>query len=163
MSEKNRSKSDQKRQAKKLEEVAEKLTELSPRQLARLKLRENLLEAIQTHQRLRNKEARRRNIQFLAKLMRKDSSQEIKQEIDKITGNSIIAKRDLANLESWREKLLSDNSALGDYINEYPGTKHQTLRQQVITAREAIGTGSEKLASKQLLRYLRRQMEHQEE
>ena len=146
MSEKNRSKSDQKRQAKKLEEVAEKLTELSPRQLARLKLRENLLEAIQTHQRLRNKEARRRNIQFLAKLMRKDSSQEIKQEIDKITGNSIIAKRDLANLESWREKLLSDNSALGDYINEYPGTKHQTLRQQVITAREAIGTGSEKLA-----------------
>lgn len=163
MGEKNLSKSELKRQAKKLEEVAEQLTKLNPRQLARLKLEEDLLAGIKTHQRLGNKEAKRRNIQFLAKLMRRDTSQKIGEDINKITGHSVIAKRDLANLENWRRKLLSDNSALGDYIKEYPRTKHQRLRQQVINARGAIGTAREKVASQQLLRYLRGQIEHQEE
>ena len=163
MNHENESKSELKRQAKKIEQIATNLVQLKQSQLAKLKLEKGLLDAIESYNRASSRVGKKRSIQFIAKIIRKTNAETLETKLVRITENTILDKRDLKQLEAWRIKLISDNSAIREYMEKHPDTKHQTLRQKVLKARAAIATDREKAESSQLLRFLREETERQAE
>ena len=76
-----------------------------------------------------NREARRRQMQYLGKLMRKIDPEPIQAALAKFdqTSAEYTARQHL--LEKWRDRLISENDALTQFLNEYPGADVQHLRQ----------------------------------
>ena len=64
------SRSQRKRDSAALQDLAEKLTRLAPGQWRDLPLTPDLLEALQQWRRIHDREARRRQLQYLGRLMR---------------------------------------------------------------------------------------------
>lgn len=136
------SKSEIKRDAESLKQLGASLIELSPQNLAKIPLDENLREAIQLAQRLRL-EARRRQIQFIGKLLRNLDPQPIQEALDKVENrhNQQIAL--LQKLEIIREQLLEQgDKVLNDLIDTYPTLDRQHLRNLI------RGAQKEKVANK---------------
>lgn len=125
-----------------LQDIGERLVDLTPQQLAELTLPEALHDAIAEAKTLRKFEARRRQLQYIGKLMREVDVEPIKIKLD--------AWRGLANAHSakqhavarWRARLLEDDRAFGDLAHDYPHADLQHLRALVRNAlheREANG------------------------
>ena len=102
-------------------------------------LREALVEA----RRITNFEGKRRQMQFVGKLMRKLSEESVEAVKDALNEQRMGSTKDTLALhlaESWRDRLLDDDAALQDWINDYPSTDSQQLRALVRQARKDDAT-----------------------
>lgn len=64
------SRSQKKRDSTQLQKIGEELANLAPAKLAQLPLTEDLEQAFAEYRRIKNKEAKRRHIQYIGRLMR---------------------------------------------------------------------------------------------
>ena len=129
------SKSQMKRDMLALQALGEKLVELSPDQIRQLELPENLLSAVLAAQSIKKHGAKKRQLQFIGKLMRSLDAEKIQQQLDNITLHSAQAINQLHKIEKWRERLLDDtNAALTDFLTEFPEADHQQLKTLVRNA-----------------------------
>ena len=130
------SKSQRKRDVHALQDLGASLVELNDDQLAQFDLPERLLEAIGEAQRIRNFEGRRRQMQFIGKLMRDIDPAPIRARLDIITGaareSSVLQHR----IERWRDRLLDDDDALGQFADEYPQADLQHLRSLIASVKK---------------------------
>jgi ribosome-associated protein len=123
-----------------LQDIGEQLVQLDPRRLAELSLPEALAEAILEARRMNKHGARRRQMQFIGKLMRNVDATPIQEKIELWSGVGVQNKAWLHLLERWRERLLADDQALAELRLAYPGhpgmhdLRH--LRALVRSARE---------------------------
>ncbi|MEK7876774.1 MAG: ribosome biogenesis factor YjgA [Pseudomonadota bacterium] len=141
------SKSQRKRDMQALQKIGARLVELNAEQLARIELPERLLEAILEAQRIRDFEGRRRQMQYIGKLMREVDPAPICAKLDQWHGvaHAHTASQHLA--ERWRERLLDEDDALALFANEYPGIDLQRLRSLVTSIKR------DKAASRPLRNY----------
>ena len=114
-----------------LQELGARLVDLNPGQLAQAALPERLHEAIVEAQRIRDFEGRRRQLQYIGKLMREVDPAPIRAQLEQWHGKAReqTALQHLA--ERWRERLLDDDDALALFANEYPRGDLQRLRTLV--------------------------------
>ena len=123
------SKSQMKREMLALQELGEKLVELNEQQLSQIDLSEELSTAISQAQAIKKHGAKRRQLQFIGRLMRNVDAESIQQQLDKITQNSAEAISQHHRIEQWRDRLLADgDEALTEFINTYPDADRQQLR-----------------------------------
>ena len=129
------SKSQRKRDVHALQELGAALVELNAEQLAGFVLPERLAEAIAEAQRIRNFEGRRRQMQFIGKLMREVEAAPIRAHLDVIKGvaHESTAKQHL--IERWRGRLLSEETALTEFAGEYPQCDLQRVRTLIASVR----------------------------
>jgi len=112
-----------------LQDLGERLTALSRERLARLDLPETLLGAILEAKRLEGKhEARRRQMQYVGRLMRDVDAAGIAQRLAGLEGDSPQAKARRAQLERLRERFLEDERVLGEILAWAPQADVQHLR-----------------------------------
>ncbi|HMM73546.1 MAG TPA: ribosome biogenesis factor YjgA [Rhodocyclaceae bacterium] len=111
-----------------LQDLGARLVELPDARLAALALPENLLDAIRTARRIHAHEGRRRQMQYIGRLMRSIDADPIRIAIEELDGRSAAAVAALHRLEVWRERLLDDESVLGEIVREHPSADLQTLR-----------------------------------
>ncbi len=149
------SKSERKRQAHVLQNLGKRLTELNADDLDSLPLPLELKDAIADYRRFGSFEAKRRQLQFIGKLMRDIEVEPIQNLLDRLDGTSAAARYELHELERWRERLLADPKALTDYLKAYPHADRQRLRQHLKRARQAGDERAAKTASRALFRLLR--------
>ena len=123
------SKSQKKRDMQALQDVGEKLTTLSRDQLKKVPMSERLMQALLDMLRLTKHEARRRQLQFIGKLMRDEEIAPIRAAIDALEGNSRAENARLHRLEQWRVRLLEDETVLTEIGHEHPGFDLHRLRQ----------------------------------
>ncbi len=125
------SKSQRKRDVHALQKLGTALVELNRDQLATFELPERLAEAIAEAQRIRNFEGRRRQMQFIGKLMRDVDAAPIQARLDIIRGvaHESTAKQHL--VERWRERLLDEAEALTLFAAEFPRGDLQHLRSLI--------------------------------
>ena len=97
---------------------------------------ERLLEAIGEAQRIRNFEGRRRQMQFIGKLMRDIDPAPIRARLDIITGAARESTVLQHRIERWRDRLLDDDEALGQFADEYPQTDLQHLRSLIASVKK---------------------------
>jgi ribosome-associated protein len=96
---------------------------------------EPLREAILAWQRTRTHEGRRRQMQYVGKLIRGADEAPLREAVD---DSRLGAARDALALhlaEHWRARLVADDEALGHWIAEHPATDAQRLRSLVRAAR----------------------------
>ncbi len=153
------SRSEQRREALDIRSLAEKLVALAPAHLARLPVPEELLEHIHDTQRITSHIAHKRQLQFLAKQMRRESDETLDAIRDAMEVGGDAARRETAILhkvESWRTRLLEDgDAALADLLTEFPSADRQHLRQLVRNAGEERRKNKPPHAFRELFRELR--------
>ena len=123
-----------KKQMAELQELGAELTRLNPEQLAEMALPERLQDAVLAAQRMTRFEARRRQLQYIGRLMREVDPAPIRAHLDRWQASSRKHTARLHQLERWRERLLADDAALTELAREHP-CDPQRLRTLVRNAR----------------------------
>lgn len=129
------SKTRRKKQMSDLQEVGARLVELSAEQLARLELPENLRDAIEAARGMTRHEARRRQIQYIGRIMRDVDAGPIAERLAALTAPS---KRQTALFhvaERWRQEMLADPGTVARFVSEFPDADPQRIRELVEEAR----------------------------
>lgn len=135
--EEGKSKSQVKREMHELQKLGEELVALSAAARAKVPLDDELKDALQLADKLGNKrEALRRHIQFIGRLMRTRDLEPIEQALAILRNTNQAATRQFHKVEHWRDKLLSDNDALTEFIAAYPEVDVQQLRQLIRNAKK---------------------------
>ena len=130
---------DLKRESTEIQKLGEDLLTLRTELLNRLQLPEKLVEAIAESKRITNFEGKRRQMQFIGKLMRKlepEQHEAIRVALVEQHTPSALETQTLHQAEMWRDRLLADDDALGQWINLSPSTDSQQLRALVRQARK---------------------------
>jgi ribosome-associated protein len=100
---------------------------------------DQLREALAEARRITNFEGKRRQMQYVGKLMRKLSEASIEAVKDALNEQRMGSTKDTLALhlaESWRDRLLADDAALQEWMNDYPTTDSQQMRALVRQARK---------------------------
>jgi ribosome-associated protein len=91
--------------------------------------------AIAEAQRIRNFEGRRRQMQFIGKLMREIEPAPIRARLDMLRGIALESTTLQHQVEGWRERLLVEDDALTLFADEYPQGDLQRLRSLISSVR----------------------------
>jgi ribosome-associated protein len=133
------SRTDLKRESTELQKLGESLLTLRADLVQRLQLSEKLLEALAEAKRITNFEGKRRQMQFVGKLMRgldEEALQAIRDALDEQRQGSASEALALHRAEQWREKLIASDQALQEWLAAYPETDTQQLRALIRQARK---------------------------
>lgn len=133
------SKSSKKREMHALQELGEALVALSADQLARVPISDRLLEAVRDAKRFTKHEARRRQMQYIGKLMRDIDPEPIRAQLEIFSGASKAEVARQHRLERLRDGLLEDEQRIGDIVALWPDADLQhlrTLRRNALKERE---------------------------
>ena len=150
------SKSELKRDAHELKELGARLTELNPDQLAKIPLEGRIIDAITETSRIKSHNARKRQFGFIGKLMQDQDIEAIRHQLALMDTSSEEYSRHFHILERWRERLLNDgNAALTEFLNDFPNTDPQHLRQLVRNTLKEKSEEKKATLGKKLFRYLR--------
>ncbi|MCL2021390.1 MAG: DUF615 domain-containing protein [Betaproteobacteria bacterium] len=113
-----------------LQALGEALTRLPPEQLKRMALPEKLRDAIREYQRISHHSARRRQMQYIGRLMRDEDADAISALLLDARGESAAEIAHLHRLENLRQRLLDDEAgALAHIAESYPAADLTHLRQ----------------------------------
>lgn len=123
------SKSQKKREMAALQDMGAELVELGRDQLKKIDLPEDLRDAVRDAQRFTAHEARRRQMQYIGRLMRDVDPEPIRAALDEIRGISAAAVAKSHALERLRVRLLEDETVLGEIAHAHPAADLQHLRQ----------------------------------
>lgn len=155
------SKSQLKREMTALQKLGEQLVNESPDRLRRVPMPDKLRDAILECQKIRHHEGRRRQLQFIGKIMRsldEEAVTAINRTLDSWKG---LLKADtilMHAIENQREKLLSDGSALTAFIQQYPDADIQKLRTLIRNAKKEQAENKPPKSYREIYRELKQLM-----
>lgn len=145
----DQTRTDLKKESDALQDLGEALLGLRPKLLARLQLPEKLLEALAEHKRLTNFEAKRRQMQFIGKLMRKLEESQVEAAKAALEEQRIGVSLEQTNVlvaEQWRDRLIDSDDHLGIWLDQFPATDVQQVRALMRQARKDEATAKQKAA-----------------
>lgn len=116
--------------------LGEALLTLRADLMARLDLPAKLLDAIAEAKRISSFEGKRRQMQFIGKLMRPLDSEPIRAAINEQLNGSAELTLALHQAEQWRDRLIDSDEALGRWLTAHPPTDAQQLRALIRQARK---------------------------
>ena len=112
------SRSEKKRQSLALQNMGEELTRLGPQEVKNLDLPADLREALQLYARIGDHEGRRRQMQFIGRVMREIDPAPIRVMLDARREVSAAATAALHKAEQWRDRLLTaDEAELAELVD----------------------------------------------
>jgi ribosome-associated protein len=129
------SKTRRKREMLALQKLGVELVGLGDQQLAALDLPDALRDAVLQARRITRFEARRRQLQYIGKLMRGVDPEPIRAMLDERRASAHRKTAVLRRIEAWRERLLTDPDGLAKLLTEQPGAEASRLRALIESAR----------------------------
>jgi ribosome-associated protein len=145
-----------------LQNLGEELLRVDPARLAEIALPERLIEALEAARRITQREARRRQLQFIGRLMREIDPGPIRARLAQWSDAPNREKARLHAIERWRERLLADARGLDDLSAEFPDADRATFAALVErTHREHIRRAAPR-AYRELFRALAALVGHRE-
>ena len=137
------SKTDLKRESTERQKLGEDLLELradlKQKLLEKGHLNTLLMDAVNEAKRITNFEGKRRQMQYVGKLMRRldeEDLQAIRDSLEIQHGGSAKETLALHESEAWRKRLIEDDQALGEWLSKYPRQEPQQFRALVRQARK---------------------------
>ena len=148
------SKTQRKKAVHELQALGEALVELSEERLGQVEMPDFLRDAVMAARGITAHGARKRQFQYIGKLMRKVDAEPIRAKLDtwlaQSRGPALAHKR----AEEWRNRLLDVDGALSDLLREFPRADATYLQKLMdATARERE-TGHPPRAFRQLYQAL---------
>ncbi|PUE07018.1 hypothetical protein B9Z51_14050 [Limnohabitans sp. T6-5] len=133
------SRTELKRESTELQELGVQLLTLRRDLMAGLKLPDKLADGLVEANRITNFEGKRRQMQFIGKQMRllsPETLQAVREALDIQRLGSAKDTQSLHLAEAWRDRLIADDTAVGEWMAQYPQTDTQQLRALVRQARK---------------------------
>ena len=122
-----------------LQKIGERLIELNSNQLKECLLPDTLFEAIIEAKQIRKNGARRRQIQYIGKLMREVDISRIKEKMSTWDGISKEHTAWIHQIERWRKSLLEDKDSFSEFAELHPDANLQRIRTLIRnTHKEAL-------------------------
>ncbi len=150
------SRSARKRESHASQDLAKRLFDLNAADLATIPLDDSFLEGLELARKIRNKrEAFRRQMQYLGKLMRNADEEAVRAALHLLDTRDARMNHEFHKLELWRDRLLEQgDAAIQPLLDSYPAADRQRLRQLVRQAQKEQEKG-EKKSARALFKYLR--------
>jgi ribosome-associated protein len=142
------SKTQRKREMHELQTLGARLVELNAQQLAEVGVPDALRDAIEFAQRTTKHEARRRQMQYIGKLMRSVDPAPIREKLKIWDGVSAEHTAKQHRVERWRDRLIEDDATVDELLRAHPGILARK-------AREERAAGAAPRAYRELFRALR--------
>jgi ribosome-associated protein len=150
------SKSQKKRQAYALQKLGLELVNLKHEKLDALPLPDNLHKAIVDAKTITSHGAKRRQAQWIGKLMRAADFEAIQSAYQAMLEEESSLTANFHEIELWREKLINGGKpALTEFLNRYQPEDIQHLQQLIKKAVQEQLKQTQAGAAKALFRYLR--------
>jgi ribosome-associated protein len=149
------SKTRRKREMHELQALGAALVDLSEAHLARMSLPEGLSSAVREARRLNSHEAKRRQVQYIGRIMRELDAAPIRAQLAAVQGGSAEERARHQRLERWRARLLEDDAALTEFASAHPAGDLQQLRSLIRSARREQAEGRPPRAYREIYRVLR--------
>jgi ribosome-associated protein len=133
------SKTDLKRESTALQKLGTELLGLRPELMDKLGLSDKLVDALAEARRITNFEGKRRQMQFVGKLMRllePDKVEAVKAALEAQHKGSAADTAALHLTELWRDRLIASDEAAAQWMVEFPQTDSQQLRALIRQARK---------------------------
>ena len=119
---------DLKKESDALQKLGEDLLDMRAELMIKLELPDRLVEGVAEAKRITNFEGKRRQMQFIGKLMRKlDPAKwdQIRAALEEQHMPSVQETMVLHQAEQWRDRLIADDDAVGQWLNLSPNTDSQ--------------------------------------
>lgn len=125
------SKTRRKKNSTELQKMGEELLSLNKKQLDQIDVSEPLLGALREYQRIPPRhEARRRQLQYIGKLMRATDHELIRTALEKLRTPDRQQVRRSQEIERWGERLSGgDTEDIEAFVEAFPLAERQELRQ----------------------------------
>jgi ribosome-associated protein len=130
---------DLKRESTELQKLGEDLLTLRADLMTKLELPDKLHEGVLEAKRITNFEGKRRQMQFIGKQMRLLTPEKIEEVRAALIEQHMPSAKEtlvLHQSEQWRDRLIADDDAVGQWLNLSPDTDSQQLRALVRQARK---------------------------
>ena len=151
------SKTDLKKEAKELQEFSRQLIKLGKKQRKELTASDELQEAFLLADKIASKpDALRRHIQFMAKVLKDENLDALRQEYEQFTSPAKANDKQSKQLEQVRTELLEQgDSAINKLVELHPNIERQKLRQLVRQAKKEVSQEKPGKNYKELFQYLK--------
>jgi len=159
MDDRRPSKTQRKKAVHELRDLGVELVELSEERLAAIELPERLRDAVMDARRITAHGARRRQMQYIGKIMRKVDADPIRAALDAWRTKSDSHTAEHKRIEAWRDRLLADADAVGAFAAEYPAANVSKLRTLIDGAQRERIANQPPRAFRQLYQSLRELIE----
>ena len=152
-----KSRTQKKKEAQHLQKLGERLVALSAQQLEEMELPEEIFQAVKFAQTIKQREAYRRQMQYIGALMRKIDFAPLQKALEDIDLGNRRKALEFQKIEQMRDELVNGNDRLiAEIIRRYPQAESQKLNQLVRQARKESMKNKSARSSRMLFRYLRR-------
>lgn len=157
------SKSEQKRESKEMQELANTLAELSVTQRISLSLDEEMMAALRLSDKIRGKhDAYARNVRFIARLVATIDIEELKFGLERIKNRHSLAILKSQQYEALRDDVIQvGNDKIEELLALHSGLERQRMRQLVRQATKEVKEEKLGKSFKELLAYLKANVEIQ--
>jgi ribosome-associated protein len=153
------SRSQLRREALDVLKLAQALADLSDAQLSHVPIDEDLLAEVRRARGVKQQIAHKRQVQFLAKQLRKLSDEElepIRATLDNDRQQSRLQAAALHHAEQWRDRLIAEgDEALTELLNVHADADRQQIRQLARQAKTEREQNRPPHAQRELFRILR--------
>lgn len=150
------SKTQRKKDMAALQKLGEALMGLPESQLAKIPLPDDLLESIHLARSLKTHESKRRQLQYIGKIMRGIDPLPIQIALKNIQMTREEHTSQFHQLEQWRDRLISEgDDALQKFLELYPKADRQHLRQLIRKAQHDRANNKKTGGETELFKYLR--------
>ncbi|MEM5382414.1 ribosome biogenesis factor YjgA [Paraburkholderia phymatum] len=152
------SKSQLKREMHALQALGEELAALPKDALKRMPMPEALDEAVREARRITDHEGKRRQMQYVGKVMRgltDDETGALREALDKYKGVNKAETARLHWIERTREQLLADDAALTEFIRVHPDADPQQGRTLIRNARKEVEQGKPPRYFRELFQWIK--------
>jgi ribosome-associated protein len=152
------SKSQLKREMHELQALGAELVALPKDALKRMPMPESLDEAVRAARRITDHEGKRRQMQYVGKVMRgltDDETAALREALDKYKGVNKAETARLHWIERTREQLLADDAALTEFIRQHPDADPQQGRTLIRNARKEQQQGKPPRYFRELFQWIK--------
>jgi ribosome-associated protein len=150
------SKSQRRREALELKSLASDLIKLSPARLGRVPLDDAVRSAIMEARQIRSNVASKRQLQYVAKLLRRTDPGPIVRTLEDFEGEARQLTGRQHRVEAWRDLLLeSGDQAVSVLMKQRNDADTQSIRQLIRNTHKEAARGKPPAAARALFRALR--------
>ena len=150
------SKSQRKRDARELLDLAKQLISMPESRLERMPLDDDLREEVEFARSIRAHGARKRQLMTVGKMLRNRDTEELTDAVNDFDQKNRQVNARFHHIEAWRDRLIegSDNE-LSELLEQSPGINVQTLRQLIRNAKKEAKLGKPPAAARKLFKLIR--------
>ena len=150
------SKSQRKREANELLDLAKNLISMPESRLKGLPLDQDLREEVNFARAIKAHGARKRQLMTVGKMLRKRDNEALLDAVNNVDQKNRQVNARFHHVEAWRDHLVEgDNQDLTKLLEQGPDINVQTLRQLIRNAKKEAQLGKSPVAARKLFKLLR--------